>query len=88
MKVLKIALGPVLMLLLQGCASLPTATTASNLDVLDRASREHFAGSNAQGECPETFVKICFASISGPDAMTCGCSAEDQYRSQFGTLFR
>jgi hypothetical protein len=66
MKLPGVVLGSLSLWLLQGCASMPEESVAGIASA---------ASSSQERRCPDSFVKVCTASVASPDMMVCGCSA-------------
>lgn len=69
---LRLALGPLSLYLLQGCAS-PPADPSANSTVVAESAR-----------CPPEYSKVCYGPTERPDLMRCGCSSV----SPLGTPYR
>ncbi len=76
----RVALGPLALGLLQGCASLQTAEPEP--DFLKRITHPAMA-QNAEN-CPPAYVRVCSGSLTTPTLQTCGCSSPEDLHASFG----
>ena len=76
----RVALGPLALGLLQGCASLPSQEP--EMDFLRRITQQTTA--EAHAACPPAYVRVCSGSLNSPTLQSCGCSSPEDLHSSFG----
>jgi hypothetical protein len=64
----QLAVGSLGLVLLQACASAPSSQSGQRLSLNQQRA------SQAPGDCPPLFGKVCYGPSDRPDTMRCGCS--------------